>query len=105
MFYRGAQTLTETRDDRPGHPTASPDEVIEHFKHMRYVYELTGYGLYDNYNNNESTYVKYIIYNDPQSEKVYVKDTASLLLEKFKDGSSISDLYNIVKVNASEIQS
>lgn len=105
IFYRGAQTLVKTNRDRPGHPTATSDEIIEHFTHMRYTYELTGYGLYDNYNNNESTYVKYIIYNDPQSERVYVKDTASLLLEFFKNKSSVSDLYSIIKVKASSIQS
>lgn len=105
MFYRGAQIITGDVKNRNGHPTATSNEVIRHFNHMRFTYELSGYGLYSSEQENESTFVKYIIYNDPQSERIYVKDTASLILDVLRDKSSVGELYEAITLKASDIES
>ena len=49
---------------------------------MRFAYELAGLGLLDEQNN--PLFAKYLIYNVPNSNEIYVKDTASLILDQFE---------------------
>ena len=52
--------------------------VAQHFYHLRYIYELTGSGIV--YNNGQFLgEVKYLIYNDPATDNIYVKSTSEIL--------------------------
>ena len=77
IFYRGAQIMTKTNKK----PSASAEEVMKHFYHMRFIYELSGLGLIDSA-TGKPQFVKYLIYNDPASSNIYVQDTASIILNE-----------------------
>lgn len=102
MFYRGMQTMMKT-NGREGHPTAKKEEVALHYMHMRYLYELTGYGLLDK--NNNYVFAKYLIYNDPNSNRIWVKDTPSLVAEALNNKSSLGDLFKEIKIKATSVES
>lgn len=74
--------------------------IAKHFYHLRFIYELRGSGLLDDKNNIRP--VKYLIYNDPHSEKIFVKDTASLILESL-DKIKGKSMFNDIKIAASKI--
>lgn len=82
MFYRGTQILIKTNKT----PSASPNEVMQHFYHMRFAYELSGLGLIDP-KTFKPLFTKYLIYNEPDSDKIHVFDTASLILEELGNKS------------------
>lgn len=46
--------------------------------HLRYIYELTGAGLVDEKKNSLKA-VDFFIYNDPTSDKIYVKSTKEMI--------------------------
>lgn len=50
-----------------------------HFYHMRYIYELTGVGLYAD--GEKLSGVDFLIYNDPGSDNIFVRSTADIILE------------------------
>lgn len=77
IFYRGAQIMTKTNEP----PSASVEEVMKHFYHMRFIYELSGLGLIDSA-TGKPQFVKYLIYNDPTTSNIYVQDTASIILNE-----------------------
>ena len=82
MFYRGAQIMTKTNST----PSAAPTDVMMHFYHMRFAYELSGLGLIDA-TTFKPLFAKYLIYNEPDGNKIHVFDTASLILEEFGNKS------------------
>jgi hypothetical protein len=45
---------------------------------MRFIYELTGVGLYDAQGDPISG-VDFLIYNDPGSDAIFVRSTADLI--------------------------
>lgn len=53
-------------------------EIGTHIYHIRFLYELTGAGLYDEEGNNLQE-VKYLIWNDPDSDNIKVFSTKSLI--------------------------
>lgn len=57
--------------------------VSTHFYHLRFIYELTGIGLYDEKGDPISG-VDYIIYNDPNGSDIYVKSTAELIYNEIQ---------------------
>jgi hypothetical protein len=79
------------------------DEVATHFGHMRLIYELRGSGLLDE--NNHVLPVKYIIYNDPYSDAIYVKDTASILREILLSDVPNPKLFGGISISAGKIKS
>ncbi len=97
IFFRGLQILTKTNNP----PSATPAEVITHFTHMRFNYELRGTGLLND--AGESQIAKYIIYNDPRGEAIYVRDTASIILEELE--KSRSNLFGEITLAASRVKS
>ena len=97
IYYRGLQILKGTK--KP--PSATPEEVITHFTHMRFNFELRGTGLIDNFGN--SIIAKYIIYNDPDSDIIYVRDTASIILEELQKNRS--NLFGDITLSASRVKS
>ena len=87
IFYRGVQIITKTNQT----PSASPTQVEKHFSHMRFIYELTGYGLIGE--NGEVQFADYLIFNEPDSPNIYVRDTASLILDEIERRNSTVKLY------------
>jgi len=93
MFYRGAQIIIKTNTT----PSATPEKVMQHFYHMRFAYELSGLGLIDA-NSYKPLFTKYLIYNEPDGDKIHVFDTASLILEEFGN-KSISNVFGSIHLN------
>lgn len=54
--------------------------VALHFYHLRFVYELTGAGLYDK--DGPVSGVDFLIYNDPGSDAIFVRSTADLIAQE-----------------------
>ena len=69
--------------------------------HLRFLYELTGAGLFTTVGDNKKEpldKVDYLIYNDPTSDKIYVKSTKQMILELLKNkdkkvGNPWADIY------------
>ena len=99
IFYRGAQTIIKVIN-LPS--SATKEEVIQHYAHMRFIYELRGSGLMTQ--SGESGLVKYIIYNDPYSNAIFVKDTATLIKEQFASNRNFK-LFGGVSISANNISS
>lgn len=57
--------------------------VATHFYHMRYIYELTGVGLYDK-NGEPISGVDFLIYNDPNSDAIFVRSTADMIAQELE---------------------
>lgn len=76
------------------------DEVEKHFGDLRFIYELRGSGLMTD--NGIILPVKYLIYNDPDSETIFVRDTASIILESFENSRN---LFGSIHISASRARS
>ena len=74
-----------------------------HFSHLRFIYELRGSGLLDN--NNLVIPVKFLIYNDPSSDAIYVKSTASIILEALDKSTRGNNLLGDIYLSASKVRS
>lgn len=98
MYYRGLQTIIKADS-----PSASPEEVFKHFTHMRFMFELSGYGLVDE--TGKPLFAKFLIYNDPAGDAIYVRDTASIILEEFERGASAANLFGEMLLSASRVNS
>ena len=97
IFFRGLAIL----NDKDENHSATPEEVNVHFAHMRFNYELRGTGLLDA--NGNSMIAKYIIYNDPNGDTLYVRDTASLIVEEMNKNKH-SNLFGNVVMSASRVR-
>lgn len=58
-------------------PEKDPEES-QHVIHIRFAYELTGNGLYDQ-EGNKIDAADFFIYNDPASNNIWVKSTKSMI--------------------------
>ena len=96
FFYRGAYTYL-------GNKHGLEEEVAAHFGHMRLIYELRGSGLLDE--TGHVLPVKYLIYNDPSSDVVYVKDTASLLKDLLTSTKVNYKLFGGITLSAGKVKS
>lgn len=67
--------------------------VATHFYHLRFIYELTGVGLYDS--DGPISGVDFLIYNDPSSDAIYVRSTADLILQELNNKKKTSLLTGI----------
>lgn len=92
FFCRGMNTMI-------GNTHGYGDITKQHFSHLRFMYELRGSGLLDE--NNRVMPVKFIIYNDPNSDNIYVRDTASIILEALQN--SKNNLFGEISIPASVI--
>ena len=97
IFFRGLAIL----NDKDENHSATPAEVNVHFAHMRFNYELRGTALLDA--NGNSMIAKYIIYNDPNGDTLYVRDTASLIVEEMNKNKH-SNLFGNVVMSASRVR-
>ena len=66
---------------------------------MRFIYELSGLGLLDTQGN--PLFAKYLIYNVPNSNEIYVKDTASLILDQIHKNRHYTNVFGTLYLNRS----
>ena len=98
ILYRGMQILAgESR--KPD--TDVPANIARHFAHLRFVYELSGAGLLKQ--DGSISLVDYIIYNDPSSENIAVRDTGSIILEEMNNKNRTNLFSGEVELAASRI--
>ena len=69
------------------------ENVAQHFFHLRYIYELTGSGIIYT-NGGYLGEVKYLIFNDPASDSIYVKSAAELLEDILDNYAFDGDPFN-----------
>lgn len=74
--------------------------VALHFYHLRFIYELTGVGLYDQQGQPISG-VDFLIYNDPASDAIFVRSTADLIAQELENNRVGSPLGGITISKAS----
>ena len=79
----------------------SDGTTAQHFSHMRFMYELRGSGLVTD--QGVMLPVKYLIYNDPHSDNIFVRDTASIILEAFQNSGKNLNLFGSVGMSAASI--
>lgn len=75
IIYQGMQILAG--EQKNPDPQTVYDNIAIHFSHLRYMYDLSGAGLLQQ--NGKMT--DFIIYNDPNSDNIAVRDTYSIILQ------------------------
>lgn len=93
FFFRGINTIL---NDSHG----NGDLAKQHFSHLRFIYEIRGSGLLGS--DGLVMPVKFLIYNDPYSDAIFVKDTASLILENIEKSTN---LFNTIIITANKVES
>lgn len=75
-------------------------DIVSHINHLRFVYELTGGGqTYDKAVDLAFPEARYLIYNDPTTGNIYVRSTASIVVDyisstlKKKDSRVLNDAF------------
>lgn len=96
FFFRGMNTILNNCH-------GLGDATATHFSHLRFIYELRGSGLLDE--NGLIMPVKFLIYNDPSSDAIYVKSTASIILEALDSATRGNNLLGDISLSASKVQS
>lgn len=96
FFFRGINTILNNSH-------GLGDITATHFSHLRFIYELRGSGLLDE--NGLIMPVKFLIYNDPSSDAIYVKSTASIILEALDNATRGNNLLGDISLSASKVQS
>lgn len=94
VYYRGMTILAGKSQDPD---TATEEQVYKHFGHLRFIYELRGAGLIDEFGKGQI--VDFIIWNDPNSEKIAVRSTASLIAQYWEDYASAFSSVSISAAN------
>jgi hypothetical protein len=97
IFFRGLTILGYKNKTH----SATPEFVGMHFTHLRFIYELRGEGLLDEQGN--SAIAKYIIYNDPNSDAIFVRDTASIIIKELERKNS--NIFGAIYLSASKVNS
>jgi hypothetical protein len=80
IYYHTINFYSQTQDG----------EVGSHIVHLRFVYELTGQGLYDS-EGNRLDGADFFIYNDPVSDNVWVRSTKEMIAEIQNYIGNVSD--------------
>lgn len=80
IYYHTINFYNNTKDE----------EVGSHIIHLRFVYELTGQGLYD-MEGNRLDGADFFIYNDPVSDNVWVRSTKEMIAEIQNYIGNVSD--------------
>lgn len=77
--------------------------VINHMYHLKFIYELTGAGtivLGSTYNN-----VRFLVYNDPATDNIYVESAASILSDVFDENLNwTGDPLGAITISASRFE-
>ena len=93
FFFRGVNTILNNSH-------GNGDLTKQHFSHLRFIYEVRGSGLLGS--DGLIMPVKFLIDNDPHSDAIFVKDTASLILENMEKSTN---LFNTIIVTANKVES
>lgn len=80
IYYHTINFYGKTKDE----------EVGSHIIHLRFVYELTGQGLYD-MEGNRLDGADFFIYNDPVSDNIWVRSTKEMIAEIQNYIGNVSD--------------
>lgn len=75
---------------------SSNKTVTMHFNHLRFIYELTGVGLFDK-DGTPISGVDFLIYNDPSSDAIFVRSTADLIAQELRKPQNNS-LFNSISL-------
>lgn len=94
VYWRGMTILAGQSQDPD---TASEDQVYKHFGHLRFIYQLRGAGLIDESGRHQVA--DFIIWNDPNSENIAVRSTASLIAQYWEEYSST---FSPISISASK---
>lgn len=79
VFY-GGRNIINGIDNTP--PKEDADYVKQHLYHLKYLYELTGVGIYyKDFGNNFFSGAKFLVYNDPSSLDITVVSTKQIILD------------------------
>lgn len=62
-----------------GGSLANSEEGAKYIMKMRFAYELTGAGLYDANTGEKLDAVDFLVYNDPASDKIFVRSTKAMI--------------------------
>ena len=96
FFFRGVNTILNNNH-------GYGEIATTHFSHLRFIYELRGSGLLDE--NNLVMPVKFLIYNDPSSDAIFVRSTASIILDALEKANRGNNLLGSITLSASQVQS
>lgn len=80
IYYHTVHFYDNTKDSNVG----------SHIIHMRFIYELTGQGLYDS-EGNRLDGADFFIYNDPATENIWVRSTKEMIAEIQNYIGNVSD--------------
>lgn len=73
-------------------------KVTEHIQHLRFAYELTGGGLYDE-EGHELRAADFFVYNDPSSNNIWVRSTKEMIANVMNyTGGSIGSVNSSIVV-------
>lgn len=94
VFFRGLQYLL----DRTIPPdTSNITDVQRHFAHLKAIYEIKGSGQVWDLDPRQSLAADFVIWNDPDSQNIYVRDVNSLITSVIED-SNMSTLFGDIRV-------
>ena len=75
--------------------------VINHFFHLRYIYELTGVGLkYDGENFGQA---RFLIYNDPHGG-IFVRSTAEILSQILNSKQNVNNALSGISIAKAQLE-
>ena len=97
VFFRGMNHL------KGNHTSTDWSSLTEqHFTHLRKIYELRGSGLLDN-NTGMARVADFIIWNDPDSDNIAVRSTASIIYDWFQDwiSGTAENLFKEIRISGS----
>lgn len=102
VYYAG-RNIIKGKDTCGSHE--SPDFVSTHFYHLRYMYELTGAGIYyKNFGDQLFSGAKYLIYNDPTSIGIWVVSTGQIINELIEKQLNLNNPYQSISISSSAIK-
>ena len=96
LFAQGVDIYTGR-----GYTKQQKDIIAEHFTHLRFIYELRGSGLLDS--ANKKSFAEFLIYNDPASKTILVKDTASIIVEALQNTRKHYNLLGLMTLSVDKI--
>ena len=84
IYYRGVQYLTGNTIPPD---TTNYENVNNHFAHLRTIYQLKGSGIINE--SGQTMAVDFVIWNDPSSQFIYVRDVNTLILNCLENNLDI----------------
>lgn len=99
-FTKMVEALDGIKFSKKPYAHSFHSDIVSHINHLRFVYELTGGGqTYDKAVDLAFPEARYLIYNDPTTGNIYVRSTASIVVDyissalKKKDSRVLNDAF------------